>query len=121
MYRVKVVSGFSAAHFLREYKGKCESLHGHNWKIEAVVASQDLDKLGLVIDFGELKKQLNEVLAEFDHVCINDLEFFKEHNPTSEYIAAYIFKKLKPRFSAPLVLDEIRVWEKDSSCATYRE
>jgi len=121
MYKVKVVSGFSAAHFLREYKGKCEELHGHNWKVEAHVASEQLDALGMVMDFTELKNLLAEVISEFDHVLINDLEYFKQHNPTSEYIAFYIFNKLKAKLSEPLVLDQVRVWEKDTSCATYHE
>jgi len=121
MYKIQVTSGFSAAHFLRNYKGKCETLHGHNWKVEAVVSSRTLDSLGLVIDFKKLKQKLDRILEEFDHVLLNDAEYFKTHNPTSEHVAAYIFNKLKPEIPSPHTLEEVRVWEKDTSCAMYQE
>jgi 6-pyruvoyltetrahydropterin/6-carboxytetrahydropterin synthase len=121
MYKVKVISSFSAAHFLKNYKGKCESLHGHNWKVEAVVSAQELNSLGLVLDFKDLKDNLDEVLDGLDHKLLNDLDYFKTHNPTSEEIAYYIFWRLKEKIPFPGRLEEIRVWEKDSSCAIYRE
>ncbi len=121
MYKVKVVESFSAAHFLRNYKGKCESLHGHNWKVEAEVSSNSLDSLGLVIDFKELKEKLRKILEELDHKLLNDLDYFKEKNPTSEEIAFYIFSKLKHQLPEGCKLVRISVWEKDTSCASYEE
>jgi len=121
MHKVKVIADFSAAHFLRGYKGKCESLHGHNWKVEVVVSGSKLDSLGMVIDFSDLKKLTKAVLEELDHHNINDLEYFKEHNPSSEELAKYIFDKLGPEISERgCRLDGIRVWETESSSAIYQ-
>lgn len=121
MYKVSVVSTFSAAHFLRNYKGKCESLHGHNWKVEAVVSSANLDSLGLVMDFVDLKNKLNQVIDKLDHKLLNDLDYFKSNNPTSEAIAYYIFCRLKEILPSTHRLKEVRVWEKDTSSAVYQE
>ena len=136
MYKAKIISNFSAAHFLRNYKGKCENLHGHNWKVEVVVSSSKLNSLGMVMDFSDLKKLTKGVLRELDHTCLNDLEYFSasaksgcasgakggEHNPSSEEIAKYIFNKLKTLIvEKNCQLEEIRVWETESSCAVYIE
>ncbi|MFA5275311.1 MAG: 6-carboxytetrahydropterin synthase QueD [Candidatus Omnitrophota bacterium] len=118
IYSIKVEQVFSAAHNLREYKGKCEDLHGHNWKIEATAAKDKLDKAGMLLDFKYLKSELNEVLAELDHTYLNELSYFKEVNPTSENIAKYIYDRLKPKV---LELRSITVWENGTSCATYGE
>jgi 6-pyruvoyltetrahydropterin/6-carboxytetrahydropterin synthase len=118
MYSIKVELVFSAAHNLREYKGKCEALHGHNWKIEAIAAGSKLDKTGMLLDFKYLKSQLSEVLAEFDHTYLNDLAYFKEVNPTSENIAKYIYGRLKAKVPE---IKSITVWENSASCATYEE
>lgn len=120
MYKVKVISDFSAAHMLRDYKGKCENLHGHNWKVEVSVSSKKLDRLGMVIDFKELKRGLNSVLEELDHKNLNDLPYFKKVNPTSENIAKYIYDKMEDH--RPLTIDhclKVTVWESDTACATY--
>jgi len=113
MYEIKVISEFSGAHNLRHYKGKCEDLHGHNWKIEVSVAGDKLDEAGMIVDFRELKAKLNKVLEILDHKLLNDLDFFKKINPTSENIAKYIYDKLdlKPA--------KVTVWETDASAATY--
>jgi 6-pyruvoyltetrahydropterin/6-carboxytetrahydropterin synthase len=119
MYRIKVRSRFSSAHNLRGYKGKCEELHGHNWHVEAVVRAGDLDDTGMVMDFKELKKLLNETVAELDHKYLNDVDYFKEYNPTSENIAKYIYENLSKK--AGLDLEEVTVYETDTSSATYSE
>ena len=75
MFKVKITTHFSAAHSLREYKGKCESLHGHNWKVEVLVSRTKLNALGMVIDFSDLKEITNNVLSEFDHKHLNDLAY----------------------------------------------
>jgi 6-pyruvoyltetrahydropterin/6-carboxytetrahydropterin synthase len=120
MFKIKISTQFSAAHFLRNYKGKCESLHGHNWKVEVLVSSLKLNSSGMVMDFGELKKITQTALEELDHKNISELDYFKDHNPSSEEIARYIFNKLKDQISAKdCQLEQIRVWETDTSCAVY--
>lgn len=118
MYKVKVTSQFSSAHNLRGYRGKCEDLHGHNWHVEAVASSRELDEVGMVVDFKELKSALREVTTELDHKHLNEVEHFKEVNPTSENIARYILEELSGRM--PRVdISEVTVYETDTSSATY--
>jgi len=121
MYELKIVTQFAAAHNLRDFKGKCENIHGHNWKVEVVVVSEELDQTGLVMDFGEIKRHTGEVLAELDHKHLNDdLEFFRENNPSSENIARYIYKGLVPRINKGSVkITRVSAWESDTSRATY--
>ncbi len=132
MYRIKIVTNFSAAHFLRNYKGKCEALHGHNWKVEIVVSRSDLDSLGMVIDFCDLKKIADSVLDELDHKNLNDIEYFsakasgasgaKAHNPSSENIARYIYEEVANNLASyNCTITEVRVWETENSCAMYQE
>jgi len=118
MYRIKVEGNFSSAHNLRGYKGKCEDLHGHNWRVKISVEFSELDKIGMLLDFKYLKKELNSVLEELDHKYLNKLARFKKTNPTSENIAEYIYGRLKPRI--PL-LNSVTVWENATSSATYEE
>lgn len=122
MYKIRIITNFSAAHSLRNYKGKCEGLHGHNWKVEAIISSASLDPVGMVMDFSELKLLTNNILDELDHKHLNELECFKANNPSSEEICHYIFQKLRVEVSRKGgKLEEIRVWETDSSCASYSE
>jgi len=118
MYKLKVEGNFSSAHNLRGYKGKCEDLHGHNWKVEITAQSEELDEIGMLLDFKFLKKELNAVLEDLDHKYLNKLVQFKKTNPTSENIAKYIYERLKPRI--PL-LNSVTVWENATSSATYEE
>lgn len=118
MYKLKVEGNFSSAHNLRGYKGKCEDLHGHNWRVKITVESSELDKIGMLLDFKFLKKKLNAVLEDLDHKYLNKLAQFKKINPTSENIAKYIYDRLKPQI--PL-LNSITVWENSTSSATYEE
>ncbi|MDR2386389.1 MAG: 6-carboxytetrahydropterin synthase QueD, partial [Deltaproteobacteria bacterium] len=90
MYELKVTSHFAAAHNLREFYGRCENLHGHNWFVEAVVRAKELDKIGLAMDFGVIKKNLKAVLEQLDHQYLNEKDEFKVHNPSSENIAKFI-------------------------------
>ncbi|MDI6606136.1 MAG: 6-carboxytetrahydropterin synthase QueD [Candidatus Omnitrophota bacterium] len=118
MFSVRVEGNFSSAHNLRAYKGKCESLHGHNWKVEAVVSGWEPDKAGMVIDFKILKKRLNACLEKLDHKYLNKIPYFKKANPTSENIAKYIYDRLKSRIKN---IKSVTVWENSASCATYEE
>lgn len=118
MFELSVSSDFAASHMLRGYEGKCKNLHGHTWKVEVVLAGDDLNDIGMVVDFALVKKQLRGFLETLDHVHLNDLPAFKDVNPTSENIAKYIFEQ----FSAlcrPLILKRVRVWESDTSSVTY--
>lgn len=90
MYEVRVTADFAAAHFLRDYNGKCENLHGHNYKVYAHVRGEKLNEGGMLMDFSALKKALREVCKKLDHTNLNDMSVF-EQNPSAERIAAYIF------------------------------
>lgn len=118
MYSIKVEGHFSSAHNLRGYKGKCEELHGHNWRVEASLSAEKLNKIGMVLDFKYLKKELNKILDRLDHRYLNKIPYFKKVNPTSENIARYIFFALKSRVK---IIDSVTVWESDNSSATYYE
>ena len=118
MYSLRVEGAFSSAHNLRGYKGKCEELHGHNWRVQINIKSDRLDKIGMVLDFKLLKNKLSACLEQMDHKYLNKLPYFKKVNPTSENIAAYIYKKLIVQ--TPL-LKSVTVWENNTSCATYEK
>lgn len=122
MFEVTVTQDFSAAHNLRGYKGKCEALHGHNWKVDVTLGSEILDKIGMVEDFTMIKGKLKDVLSLFDHKYLNQLTYFKKSNPTSENIAKLIYQKMKERIGkGKLCLCSVRVWETANSYATYSE
>ena len=121
MFSVRITDTFSAAHFLREYKGKCENLHGHNWKVEIEVFSASLDRSGMVIDFTELKAIVSEVLKQYDHCLLNERKVFKKVNPTSENIARFLLDEIAGRLKhlRRLVKIRVSVWEQERSCATF--
>lgn len=123
MYRVGVWDHFSSAHYLRNYQGKCEHIHGHNWKVEVVLEGNKLDKSGMLLDFGILKKHLKEIMGTLDHKCLNeDVEFFKELSPSSENIARFIFQELSRRIEDKEVkVFEVKVFESENSYAIFRE
>ncbi len=122
MYFLKIVDYFAAAHNLINYKGKCEELHGHNWKVEVVVYGENLDKAGMLIDFKILKKYLKEILNKLDHTYLNELEFFKDKSPSSEYIAQLIYGEFKNKLkNTNAKIFEVRCWESINSCAIYKE
>ena len=118
MYEIKITDEFSGAHRLRNYRGKCESLHGHNWRVEISAYSAKLNSQGMVMDFKDLKASLRKALEILDHKHLNDLPYFKKKNPTSENIAEFIHKKLKCKIRYKL---KVCVWETDRSQACYHE
>ncbi len=120
MYKVKVTSDFSSAHNLRGYKGKCEGVHGHNWKVEVSAALDTVNNIGMVIDFKDLRSALKEILEDLDHKYLNDLEYFKKNNPTSECLAKYIFEKIRER-DLGVKISDVTVWETETASATYSE
>ncbi|MEK6564253.1 MAG: 6-carboxytetrahydropterin synthase QueD [Candidatus Omnitrophota bacterium] len=120
MYKLSVKTEFSAAHNLRNYKGKCEELHGHNWKVEAVISAKKTGANGLAMDFHEIKDLLKEILEELDHKHLNQIDYFRKNNPTSENIARYLFDRLDSQLKKGRVgLSEVTVWESDNCSATY--
>ncbi|MBI5014632.1 MAG: 6-carboxytetrahydropterin synthase QueD [Deltaproteobacteria bacterium] len=120
MYELKIEDSFAAAHRLREYKGQCEDLHGHNWKIEVVVRADRLNEIGLAIDFHELKSVVKEVLEELDHTFLNDLPYFVEENPSSENISRHIFEKVSGQVEREgLWVHRVTAWESERACASF--
>ncbi|MFH1782222.1 MAG: 6-carboxytetrahydropterin synthase QueD [Candidatus Omnitrophota bacterium] len=122
MYEVLVRSDFSGAHNLEGYLGKCEELHGHNWKVEARFTSEKLNEIGLCEDFKILKEKLKAILENLDHTYLNKIEFFQDNNPSAENIAKYIYDGLKiVTTRKDFSVKSVSVWESDTSCATYYE
>jgi 6-pyruvoyltetrahydropterin/6-carboxytetrahydropterin synthase len=122
MYDLMVEADFAAAHQLRGYKGKCEALHGHNWRVQIVVSSDKLNEIGIVIDFHELKEISREVVSPLDHSFLNDVFPFTEINPSSENIARWIYDLLKKKLQKKnCMVSSVTVWENDSCSATYYE
>ncbi|MFH0942494.1 MAG: 6-carboxytetrahydropterin synthase QueD [Chloroflexota bacterium] len=121
MYQVSVELDFDAAHYLRGYRGKCEALHGHRFRVAATVEALALDEIGLAYDFTRLKQHLGEIVDRFDHTCLNDAPPFDKINPSSENIAATIHRELSARIGKdPVKLTTIEVWESPQSRITYR-
>jgi 6-pyruvoyltetrahydropterin/6-carboxytetrahydropterin synthase len=120
MFEITVYSHFSGAHRLRYLRGRCEGLHGHNWKIEVSVVSSHLNREGIVLDFGVLKQKVEKILKSLDHTYLNDLPYFTEREPSSEIIAKFIFDKLKTELNRyPVKLKRVTAWESDTASATY--
>jgi len=121
MYEIAVEGHFDAAHFLRGYRGKCEALHGHRFRVVARISAAKLDDSGMAYDFGELKKHLNDILNKFDHTCLNDVPPFDRINPSSEHLATIIYDELKAKLAeTPASISSIEVWESPQSGVTYR-
>ena len=121
MYEVMIEEEFSAAHALRGYRGKCENLHGHNWKVEVYVRGEGLDSVGMLVDFKELKSATRRVMRYLDHQNLNELKPFDiELNPSSEHIAGFILHKVAEELNDDRVkVFKVRVWETPSTSATY--
>lgn len=117
MFEVRVEADFAAAHYLSDFHGKCEHLHGHNYRVLAHARGSELDSGGMLLDFGVLKKHLREVCASLDHTNLNDLEIF-QHNPSAERIAKYIFEAIKAR-DPSIPLYAVDVYETPTSRARY--
>jgi 6-pyruvoyltetrahydropterin/6-carboxytetrahydropterin synthase len=121
MFELKITTCFAAAHQLKMVEKKCENLHGHNWKIEICVAGKKLNNAGVLIDFGELKAHLSNIVSKLDHRFLNDLNCFDlQRPPSSEVIAQYIANELQREIKNPdIVVDRLTAWEADDACATY--
>jgi 6-pyruvoyltetrahydropterin/6-carboxytetrahydropterin synthase len=122
MYELMIESHFSAAHQLRGYKGKCENLHGHNWRVQVLITSERINEIGLVIDFHEFKKIVNEMLTPIDHSVLNEIFPFTEINPSSENIAKWLYELVKKKIAdRNITVSSVSVWESETASATYYE
>jgi len=123
MYEISVEETFAAAHNLRGYKGKCEDLHGHNYKVRVTLAGKELDATGLLCDFVHVKQAIQSVIRLLDHKYLNELPPFDTVNPSAENIARYIYdetaKQMQPSSNGAGIAS-ITVWETDMASATYR-
>jgi 6-pyruvoyltetrahydropterin/6-carboxytetrahydropterin synthase len=120
MYEITVESHFDAAHFLRGYRGKCENMHGHRYRIVARVKASKLDDIGLACDFADLKRYLDGVLSRFDHTCLNEVRPFDKINPSAENIARTVYDELKDKIKpASVTLACVEAWESPTTGVTY--
>jgi len=121
MYELKVITRFAAAHQLQMVAKQCENLHGHNWKIEVCVTGKELNPAGVLIDFGELKNRLAEIIDRLDHKFLNELEILENRPPSSENVARHIAHALDAVLDTPGIrVSSVTAWESDDACATYR-
>ena len=118
MFEIFVEHTFAAGHALRNYHGKCENVHGHNYRVQVGVTGPDVDENGLLLDFADLKKRLRTTSEYLDHQFINDLKPFDSVNPSAENIARFFCEEMQKDLSARIAY--VRVWETDTSCAIYR-
>jgi 6-pyruvoyltetrahydropterin/6-carboxytetrahydropterin synthase len=123
MYVVSVQAHYDSAHFLRNYQGKCERLHGHRYVVELALQTDVLDAAGIAFDFVIVKKELRDLANELDHHNLNDLEAFLEVEPSAENQARWFYDELKARFPAALAgaMLYVRVWETPTQWAQYSE
>ncbi len=122
MFEIVYKDYISCAHKLKDYQGKCENLHGHNWKIEIFIQGEKLNELGLLIDFNDVKRVFGEIKDKLDHKYLNELVFFKNLNPSCENLAKFIFIELKKRLEKFNVnLKKVTVWESHKTSASYME
>ncbi len=120
MFEATIKTHFSAAHRLRQYDGECERLHGHNWDVEVSIVSDQLDNLGMVIDFKELKDKTNTLMDKFDHQYLNEVPPFTELNPTTENMAKYISDELSKIINTDFIkVNRVTVWESPNCSASY--
>jgi len=123
MFEVAVEQSFASAHALRNYKGRCENVHGHNWKVRVVIEGEKLDATGMLVDFLDVKSLLGEILDRIDHQFLNEIPPFDVVNPSAENIAEYFYQQLTCRLSetpVPVRIREVKIWETEIQSATYR-
>ncbi len=122
MFEISVEQTFAAGHALRNYKGKCENVHGHNYRVRVTIEGEQLDSTGLLVDFVDVKRLMGGAIEYLDHRFINDLDPFDKINPSAENIAKYFYDRLHNGLKSepPVRVSEIRVWETDTSSAVYR-
>lgn len=121
MFEISVDYSFAAGHALRGYKGKCENVHGHNYKVRVTVAGEQLKATGLLMDFVDLRAAIKALVERLDHRFMNDLEPFDKLNPSAENLARYLCEEINPQVAKQgLLVESVTVWETDTTSATYR-
>ena len=122
MFKLVVKKEFSSAHILHGHPGDCKRMHGHNWLVEAEVQGNNINEIGMVIDFKDIKNNLKTIIAKLDHQFLNDLEPFIKDNPTAENISKYIYKELSKNINTDSIkVSEIKLWETNKSAVIYTE
>ncbi|HKW76458.1 MAG TPA: 6-carboxytetrahydropterin synthase QueD [Terriglobales bacterium] len=125
MYEVTVEDSFAAGHYLRNYRGKCENPHGHNYKVRITLRGAELDKAGLLLDFKDLKEVMKQVIDRLDHQMLNEIDPFKVLNPSAENLARYFYEqtngRLKSLTSGRVNVKDVTIWETDATTALYTE
>src|ERR1700724_4846676 len=123
MFEVTVEQTCANAHALRTLKGRCENLHGHNFKVQVVISGERLDDAGLLVDFIDVKNLMGQVMARLDHQNLNEVPPFDVKNPSAENIAEYFYSQMTSGLAntpVPVRLLEVKIWETDIQSATYR-
>jgi len=121
MFEVSVEQTFASAHALRNYKGKCENVHGHNWKVQVVIEGEKLDETGLLVDFIDVKNLMAQVIEKLDHQHLNEIPPFDEINPSAENIAEYFYRRMTQGLAdAPVRVQSVKIWETDIQSATFK-
>jgi 6-pyruvoyltetrahydropterin/6-carboxytetrahydropterin synthase len=122
MFEVAIEESFAAGHALRNYRGKCENVHGHNYRVQVTIEGAELDAIGLLVDFVELKKAVHDVIERMDHVWLNDMPPFDVLNPSAENMAKFIYDEVSAGLDgkAGVRLSSVKLWETDTASATYR-
>jgi|SRR5205085_2601638 len=125
MFEVTVERTFAAGHYLREYKGKCENPHGHNYKVQITLQGRELDRAGLLLDFKDLKDVMKRTIERLDHQMINELEPFTRVNPSAENLAKYFYEQTRDDLhkltNGRVSVKDVTVYETDTTTATYFE
>ena len=124
MFEVTVEQTFAAGHALRHYKGKCENVHGHNYRVQVTAEGDALNSIGLLVDFVELKRVVRQIVDRLDHQFINDLEPFTVINPSAENMAKYFYDEIVSGINLaeeiPVRISQVKIWETETSIAVYR-
>ncbi len=125
MFEVSVEETFAAGHALRGYRGKCENVHGHNYKVQVTIRGERLDSIGLLVDFVEIKRLLHAAIERLDHQFLNDVPPFDVQNPSAENMAKYFHDQVSQGLAGagltvPVEVAQVKIWETDTSTATYR-
>lgn len=125
MFEASVEETFAAGHALRNYHGKCENVHGHNYRVRISIEGESLNRAGLLVDFVELKRVMRGIIEKLDHRFLNDIPPFDDLNPSAENMARYFFEEMASRLAGdarenPVRVTEVKIWETETSTATYR-
>lgn len=121
MYKIAVKTHFDSAHLIRNHNGRCRNLHGHRWDMEVVFSGGELDEMGMIIDFKDIKKILKEITDKYDHHNLNEIPPFDVINPTAENLSRIIFQEIKKRTPEAIDLTEVKIWESPDAWVSFSE